>query len=147
VDVQTLQKLEQIRENLKIKLRLEGKTFTWFWKNKIVPAKNSPAYFTFMNCLKGNGGDIREDINHIINEYLDLKPIDELQNPQKEEGFKEDLKDKLKSEGKTYQWFWENKLLETRISYTSFIHLISGYIKNPRGDVETIINEYIGEKF
>jgi len=73
MDVETLQKLEKIKETLDVKLKSEGKSFTWFWKNKILPTENPIAYFTFMNCLRGNGGDIREEFNSIINEYLDEK--------------------------------------------------------------------------
>ncbi len=57
------------------------------------------------------------------------------------------LKKKLKEKGKTFQWFWENKILKTGLVYTSFMGSLNGNGGALRSDVESIINEYVNEKF
>jgi len=74
VDVETLQKIEKLRAALKNKLVSEGKNFRWFWRQKIVETTESPiAYFTFMNCIKGNSGNLRADVQEVINKYVNEK--------------------------------------------------------------------------
>jgi len=69
-----------------------------------------------------------------------------VENYERTERLKDNLKAKLKLDAKSYHWFWENKIPETGLSYRSFINSIYGYT-GIKEDVEAIIKEYVGEKF
>lgn len=61
---------------------------------------------------------------------------------------KENLKVKLKKERKTLKWFWEKKILDaTGLSYMAFTGQTNGHGGDLNKNVESIINNYLNEKF
>lgn len=71
MEIETLQKIKKIKEKLYNKLKKDKKNFRWFWEHKVL--KTGLVYSSFMGCLNGNGGNIRGDIETIIDEYVGEK--------------------------------------------------------------------------
>lgn len=71
MDIETLKEIQNIKKELKAKLKEVGKDFRWFWENHIL--QTGLVYNSFMGSLNGNGGKIRKDVEENINKYLEEK--------------------------------------------------------------------------
>lgn len=77
MDIKTLIEIKKIKEQLTTKLKKEGRSFKWFWENKILILKSDiykPLIYTnFMSLINGNSTGLREDVKAKINEYVNEK--------------------------------------------------------------------------
>ena len=73
MNIETFNKIKKLKSDLVTKLKSEPdkKSLTWFWENKIMVTELTKG--SFMGSLNCNGGDLRGDVEEIINNYLNEK--------------------------------------------------------------------------
>ena len=72
MNIETFNKIKKLKSDLVAKLKADNnKTLTWFWENKIMVTELTKG--SFMGSLNCNGGDLRGDVEDIINDYLNEK--------------------------------------------------------------------------
>lgn len=59
---------------------------------------------------------------------------------------KADLIHKLNSENKKFKWFYENRIIGTGLTYSSFMGSLNGNGGNVRNDVQSAIDKYLDER-
>lgn len=69
MDTKTFVKIKKLKEDLKFKLKKERKKLKWFWENKILDATGL-TYMAFTGQTNGYNGDLNENVEAIINDYL-----------------------------------------------------------------------------
>lgn len=70
MNIEVLKEITQTKETLNAALKKNKSNFKKFWENNVVIADINISYHAFMSMLNGYRGEIRADVNVIIETYV-----------------------------------------------------------------------------